>query len=119
MRTIGRHFPPQQTVLSLQVLFFEGIKEPSVYETWIGTPVVIHVSAEQLRVPLRGTIVGENGVAVRFRVGNGWDIDVFKNMILTVEKDNWASTYDQSRRQAKTHSGPASYRPPDPRLPSP
>jgi hypothetical protein len=64
---------------------------PSVYESWIGTPVVIQVSAGDLRVPLRGTIVSENDEAVRFRVGEGWDIDVFKNMILAVEEDNWAS----------------------------
>lgn len=64
---------------------------PSVYESWIGTPVVIQVSAGEVRVPLRGTIVGENDEAVRFRVGDGWDIDVFKSMILAVEEDNWAS----------------------------
>jgi len=64
---------------------------PSVYESWIGTPVVIQVSTGDVRVPLRGTIVGENDEAVRFRVGEGWDIDVFKNMILAVEEDNWAS----------------------------
>ena len=64
---------------------------PSVYETWVGTPVVLQVAAGELRVPLRGTIIGENGDAVRFRVGDGWDIDVFKNMIMAVEEDNWAS----------------------------
>jgi hypothetical protein len=40
---------------------------------------------------LRGTIVSESGDAIRFRVGDGWDIDVFKNMIVAVEQDNWAS----------------------------
>jgi len=64
---------------------------PSVYESWVGTPVVLQVSAGELRVPLRGIIIGENGDAVRFRVGDGWDIDVFKNMIMAVEEDNWAS----------------------------
>jgi hypothetical protein len=63
----------------------------SVYESWVGTPVVLQVSAGELRVPLRGTIIAENGDAVRFRVGDGWDIDVFKNMIMAVEEDNWAS----------------------------
>lgn len=63
----------------------------SVYESWIGTPVVLQVATGELRVPLRGTIIGENGDAVRFRVGDGWDIDVFKAMILAVEEDNWAS----------------------------
>ncbi len=63
----------------------------SVYETWVGQPVVLQVATGELRVPLRGVIVGESGDAVRFRVGDGWDVDVFKNMILAVEEDNWAS----------------------------
>lgn len=62
-----------------------------MYEFWVGTPVVLQISAGELRVPLRGTIVSENDDAVRFRVGDGWDIDVFKNMIMAVEEDNWAS----------------------------
>ena len=53
--------------------------------------MVLQISAGELRVPLRGTIVSENDDAVRFRVGDGWDIDVFKNMIMAVEEDNWAS----------------------------
>jgi hypothetical protein len=64
---------------------------PSVYESWVGTPVVLQVEAGDLRVPLRGTIISENSDSLRFRVGDGWDIDVFKNMIMAVEEDNWAS----------------------------
>ena len=40
-------------------------------------------------MPLRGTIVGESDDAVLLRVGEGWDIDIYKNMILAVE--DWAS----------------------------
>jgi hypothetical protein len=64
---------------------------PSVYEAWVGQHVVLQVATGELRVPLRGTIVGESEDVVRFRVGNGWDVDVFKNMILAVEEDSWAS----------------------------
>lgn len=64
---------------------------PSVYESWVGAPVVLQVAAGELRVPLRGTIISENADALRFRVGDGWDIDVFKNMIMAIEEDNWAS----------------------------
>jgi hypothetical protein len=49
------------------------------------------VAAGEIRVPLHGIIVSENYDEVRFRVGEGWDIDIFKNMILAVEEDNWAS----------------------------
>ena len=48
-------------------------------------------SGWRLRVPLRGVIVGESEGAVRFRVGEGWDIDIYKPMILAVEQDSWAS----------------------------
>jgi hypothetical protein len=64
---------------------------PSVYEAWIGQPVVLQVAAGEIRVPLRGIIVSENFDALRVRVGEGWDIDIFKNMVLAVEEDNWAS----------------------------
>jgi hypothetical protein len=32
----------------------------------------------------------EGGETVRMRVGDGWDIDIYKAMILTVEKDGMA-----------------------------
>ena len=44
-----------------------------------------------MRVPLRGIIVGESEGSVRFRIGETWDIDIYKPMILAVEQDNWAS----------------------------
>jgi hypothetical protein len=62
---------------------------PTVYASWIGQSVILQVAADDLRVPLRGVIVGETDTAVRFRVGEGWDIDIFKPMILAVEQDNW------------------------------
>jgi hypothetical protein len=64
---------------------------PSAYATWIGQAVVLQVATGDLRVPLRGVIVGESDGAVRFRIGEGWDIDIYKAMILAVEQDNWAS----------------------------
>jgi hypothetical protein len=78
---------------------FEGIQSsltggidtmPSAYASWIGQAVVLQVAAGDLRVPLRGVIVGESDGAVRFRVGEGWDIDIYKPMILAVEQDSWA-----------------------------
>jgi hypothetical protein len=64
---------------------------PSAYTTWLGQSVILQVAAGELRVPLRGVIVGESDATIRFRVGDGWDIDVYKPMILAVEEDNWAS----------------------------
>jgi hypothetical protein len=64
---------------------------PSAYASWVGQAVILQVAAGDLRVPLRGIIVGESDGAVRFRIGDTWDIDIYKPMILAVEQDNWAS----------------------------
>jgi hypothetical protein len=64
---------------------------PSAYASWVGQAVVLQVATGGLRVPLRGTIVGESEGAIRFRIGGSWDIDIYKPMILAVEQDNWAS----------------------------
>jgi hypothetical protein len=48
------------------------------------------VGAADLRVPLRGIIIGETEEVIRFRVQQGWDIEIYKNMILAVEQDRWA-----------------------------
>jgi hypothetical protein len=61
------------------------------YATWLGQPVVLQVEAGEMRVPLRGTIIGETYDSVRFRIGEGWDVDIYKAMVLAVEEDNWAS----------------------------
>ena len=61
------------------------------YATWLGQVVVLQVEAGDMRVPLRGTIVGESQDAVRFRIGEGWDVDIYKTMVMAVEDDNWSS----------------------------
>ncbi len=61
------------------------------YSLWLGQTVVLQVAAGDMRVPLRGVIVGETNDAVRFRIGDGWDVDIYKNMVLAVEEQNWVS----------------------------
>ena len=58
------------------------------YSLWMGQPVVLQVAAGEMRVPLRGVIVGESDDAVRFRIGDGWDVDIYKNMVLAVREPN-------------------------------
>ena len=64
----------------------------SPYTSWVGQAVILQVAEDDMRVPLRGVIVGESETMVLFRMGEGWDIDIYKPMILAVEQDNWAST---------------------------
>lgn len=58
-----------------------------VYGQWADHAVVLQVKSADLRVPLRGIILGETEQSVRFRVDDSWDIDIYKSMILAVEEE--------------------------------
>jgi hypothetical protein len=62
----------------------------SVYQSWIGQPVVLQVALGDIRVPLRGRLLKDGGETVRMRIGDGWDVDIYKAMILAVEQDAMA-----------------------------
>jgi hypothetical protein len=64
---------------------------PSVYATWIGQPVVLQVALGDIRVPLRGKLLKEGGDTLRMRIGEGWDVDIYKTMVLAVEEDAMAT----------------------------
>jgi hypothetical protein len=59
----------------------------SSFVPWFGKTVTLRLITGESRVPLRGIIVAESGGAIRFRIGEGWDIDIYKSIILTVELD--------------------------------
>jgi hypothetical protein len=59
----------------------------SAYATWIGRPVVLQLALGDIKVPLRGKLLKEGGDTVRMRIGDGWDVDIYKTMILAVEQD--------------------------------
>src|SRR5712692_560514 len=67
----------------------EGKVMTSAFAVWRGQPVILQVAAGTTRVPLRGTIVGESDEALRVRIGSGWDVDIYKTMVLAVEEDSW------------------------------
>ncbi|MBZ5540370.1 MAG: hypothetical protein LAN61_07610 [Acidobacteriia bacterium] len=62
----------------------------SRFEVWVGKTVVLQVTLGDIKVPLRGRLVGDGGDAVRLRVGEGWDVDIYKSMIIAVEEDTLA-----------------------------
>jgi hypothetical protein len=62
----------------------------SAYELWIGQPVVLQVALGDIKVPLRGKLLKDGGETVRMRIGDGWDVDIYKAMILAVEQDAMA-----------------------------
>jgi hypothetical protein len=58
------------------------------YSDWLGRQVVLQIEVGESLVPLRGLVVNESNNALRFRVDGGWDVDIYKEMILRVEADN-------------------------------
>jgi hypothetical protein len=60
------------------------------YNVWLGQAVVLQVALGDIQVPLRGKLLKESGDTVRMRIGEGWDVDIYKNMILKVEQDGLA-----------------------------
>jgi hypothetical protein len=60
----------------------------SAYAPWIGQVVVLQVACGELKVPLRGKLLKDNGETLRIRIGDGWDVDVYKTMVLAVEEDS-------------------------------
>jgi len=60
------------------------------YHPWIGQAVVLQVALGDIKVPLRGRVMKDGGDTVRMRIGDGWDVDIYKAMILAVEEDAMA-----------------------------
>ena len=60
------------------------------FNGWLGHAVVLQVALGDIKVPLRGKLLKENGETVRMRIGEGWDVDIYKTMILAVEEDAMA-----------------------------
>lgn len=58
------------------------------YAVWMGQPVVLRVAAGSVFVPLRGRLISESNDAVRLRIADSWDVDIFKAMVLSVEHDS-------------------------------
>ncbi len=61
------------------------------FNGWLGQSVVLQVALGDIKVPLRGKLLKEAGETVRMRIGDGWDVDIYKAMILGVEEDRIAS----------------------------
>lgn len=60
----------------------------SGFKAWVGQPVVLQVALGDIKVPLRGRLLKDGGETVRMRIGEGWDVDIYKTMIVAVEEDS-------------------------------
>ncbi len=63
----------------------------NAFKMWIGQPVVLQVVLGDIKVPLRGKLLRDRGDTVRLRIGEGWDVDIYKAMISAVEEDGTVS----------------------------
>jgi hypothetical protein len=61
------------------------------FNAYLGHAVVLQVALGDIRVPLRGKLLKEGGETVRMRIGEGWDVDIYKAMIMAVEEDGLAT----------------------------
>jgi hypothetical protein len=54
----------------------------------VGQSVLLQVALGDIKVPLRGTLLKNGSETIRMRIGEGWDVDIYKSMIMTVERDS-------------------------------
>lgn len=50
-------------------------------------PVVVTIMAGTLRLPVRGHLVSETPGTVHLRIAEGWEVDILRSMILSVQDD--------------------------------
>ena len=60
----------------------------SGFKAWVGQSVVLQVALGDIKVPLRGKLLKDGDKTVRMRIGEGWDVDIYKAMIVAVEEDS-------------------------------
>jgi hypothetical protein len=82
---VGRSAVRDSLLRQAEVL--RGLRMDSAYKAWIGQPVVLQVVLGDIKVPLRGKLLKDGDDTVRMRIGDGWDVDIYKAMILAVEED--------------------------------
>jgi hypothetical protein len=58
------------------------------FKAWVGQSVVLQVALGNIKVPLRGKLLKVGDKTVRMRIGDGWDVDIYKAMIMAVEEDS-------------------------------
>lgn len=60
----------------------------SAFKPWVGQSVILQVALGDIKVPLRGTLLRDGVESVRMRIGEGYDVDIYKEMIMAVEQDS-------------------------------
>jgi hypothetical protein len=82
---VSRSAPRDSVPVTLKFCGVERME--SAFKAWVGQPVVIQVALGDIKVPLRGKLLKDGNDTVRMRIGDGWDVDIYKTMIVAVEQD--------------------------------
>jgi hypothetical protein len=62
------------------------------YSSWLGKSVVLLVAAGHMQTVLPCTVIGESDAALRIRIAEIFEVDIYKDMILGVEQARPAQT---------------------------
>lgn len=55
------------------------------YSDWLGKPVILGISSSGLGVVLPCTLLSETEDRLRIRLEDAWDVDVYKQMVQSIE----------------------------------
>lgn len=61
----------------------------SNFSPLVGQNITMKVVTGDVSVPVTGLLLSEAPQTVRLRVGGTWDLDIYKNMIQSVEQESW------------------------------
>jgi len=81
----------QRAILSCVRTRIIGGALDNAFAAWIGHPVILQVALGDIRVPLRGKLLKDSGETLRMRIGEKWDVDIYKAMVMAVEEDSMAT----------------------------
>jgi hypothetical protein len=81
---------PRTSFSFVQAAISEGAMMDTAYQPWVGQAVVLQVALGDIKVPLRGRLLKDGGETLRMRIGDGWDVDIYKTMVMAVEEDAMA-----------------------------
>jgi len=57
------------------------------YNAWLGPLIILQIALDDVEVLLRGRLLRERGETTRFQIGEGWDIEIYKKMILAITEE--------------------------------
>jgi len=57
------------------------------YNAWLGRLIILKIALDDVEAPLRGRLLRESRETIRIRIGEGWDIEIFKTMVLAVTEE--------------------------------